>query len=89
MTNTDKKRDPLPEEFASEEEAAEFWDTHSIVDYEDYLEAVDVDVDLQSRHFEIEIDEATFLALITRAKETHKSVKDIASQILSNALVPA
>ena len=89
MTDTDRDRDPLPEEFASEDEAGEFWDTHSIVDYQDCLEAVNVDVDLQGRHFEIEIDRDTFLALSARAKETHKSLKDLAIQILSKTLVSA
>ena len=32
-----KNRDPLPEHFASLEEAAEFWDTHDSGDYEEYL----------------------------------------------------
>ena len=54
---------PLPDEFASEEEAAEFWDTHSIADYEDSLEPPEIVVDLKRRHFEIEMDEECFLAL--------------------------
>jgi len=41
MPNTDKQVDPLPNEFGSEEEAAEFWDTHSpstcIHKYDDVL----------------------------------------------------
>ncbi len=51
MENTDNNRDPLPEEFSSEEEAGEFWDTHSLTDYEEFLEPVELDVDLTGRHF--------------------------------------
>ena len=53
MKNTDKNVDPLPDEFATEEEAAEFWDSHSITDYEEFLEPVDLEVALERRHFEI------------------------------------
>ena len=38
MPNKKKVIDPLPETFASEEEAGEFWDTHSLADYEEFLE---------------------------------------------------
>ena len=91
MASTATSRDELPEEFSSEEEASEFWDTHSIADYEECLEPVDVDVDvdLQRRHFEIEVDEDTFLALTARAKETHRSVRGLARQILSDSLASA
>jgi len=57
MPDTEKRIDPLPDEFWSEDEAAEFWDTHSITDYEEFLEPVDVEVDLKRRHFEIEVDD--------------------------------
>jgi hypothetical protein len=33
MSSKPKQTDPLPEEFASYEEAAEFWDTHDTTDY--------------------------------------------------------
>lgn len=44
-----RKRDPLPEHFASLEEAAEFWDTHDSSDYDEYFVDVDVEVDLKKR----------------------------------------
>lgn len=44
-----KKRDPIPETFESMEAAAEFWDTHSLADYEDQLQEVDVEVRAQQR----------------------------------------
>ena len=63
MADINKQGDPLPDEFRSEDEAAEFWDTHSIIDYEEFLEPIDLEVDLKRRYFEIEVDEESFLAL--------------------------
>jgi len=39
-----ESRTPIPEEFASAEEAAEFWDSHSTVDYEDLMEDVEMEL---------------------------------------------
>ncbi len=89
MENTDNHRDPLPEEFSSEEEAGEFWDTHSLTDYEEFLEPVELDVDLTGRHFQIEIDRETFLALRTSAKKYCKPMKQLASDILWKSLKAA
>jgi hypothetical protein len=43
------KRDPIPENFASIEEAAEFWETHSLADYWDVTKEVHFDVNLKPR----------------------------------------
>ena len=75
MRNRIRQTDPLPNEFGSYEEAAEFWDTHSITDYEEFLEPVDVEVDIQRLHFEIEVDEESFQALRETAKREQKPVK--------------
>ncbi|HAO20249.1 MAG TPA: hypothetical protein DCQ37_07025 [Desulfobacteraceae bacterium] len=42
------KRESLPEEFRSIEEAAKFWDTHSLADYEDLQSDTDFEVELKS-----------------------------------------
>lgn len=39
-----KRRNPIPEEFSTLEEAAAFWDTHSLADYEDLLHDVEFTV---------------------------------------------
>jgi len=56
MSKNKNKRDPLPEEFETIEEAAEFWDTHSLADYEDFQKEVDFEVDLKTEknYFAIE-----------------------------------
>jgi len=43
-----RKVEPIPKCFKNENEAAEFWETHSVADYWD---------EMQEAHFEIEIDE--------------------------------
>lgn len=86
MQNSDRQIDPMPEEFKSYKDAADFWDTHSITDYEELMERVDLDVDIQRRHFEIEVDEESFLALRETAKKEQKPVKQLASEILKRRL---
>lgn len=86
MPHTDNQVDPLPDEFKSEDEAAEFWDTHSITDYEEFLEPVGLEVHLKRRHFEIEVDQESFLALRDSARKLQKPVKQLASEILKQKL---
>jgi hypothetical protein len=80
--------DPLPEAFRSADEAAEFWDKHSITDYEEFLEPGDLEADIRRRHFEIEVDEESFMALRKTARRKRKQVKQLASEILKRNLKP-
>ena len=89
MKNTDRKIDPLPDEFASDEEAGTFWDTHSLTDYEECLETADLNVTIQRRHFEIEVDEQSFIAVRQNAQKQHKPAKDLVSEILKRELTTA
>jgi len=55
---TDKKNiDPIPEEFPSYEEAADFWDSHDTTDYPEDFKDVEVHARFIHRHFEVEVDE--------------------------------
>jgi hypothetical protein len=45
MSTKAKQVDPIPDEFASYEEAAEFWDTHDTTDYLSSFETVSVDAE--------------------------------------------
>jgi len=47
---------PIPESFASIEEAAEFWDGHSTADYDELMHDVNFDVDIQRRIFLVPVD---------------------------------
>jgi len=86
MKDTVKHIDPLPDEFATADEAADFWDTHSLTDYEEFLEPVDLEAAIERRHFEIEVDEQSFLAVRRNAAEQHRAVKEFASEILKREL---
>ena len=46
-----KKLEKIPEEFKTYEEAADFWDTHDSTDYLDNLEEIEMEVDVQKRHY--------------------------------------
>lgn len=87
---TRKKRvDPIPEEFASYEEAAEFWDTHDTTDYPDAFRTVEVETEFRGRFYEIEIAEDVVIALRKRAQELGVSVGDLASRLLRQELSTA
>ena len=51
-----KKLEKIPEEFKTYEEAADFWDTHDSTDYLDNLEEIELEVDIQKRHYLLEVD---------------------------------
>jgi len=44
MAENKTRRDPLPEAFDTFEEMAEFWETHDITDYDEYLTPVEVEI---------------------------------------------
>jgi len=48
MTKSKQQIEGLPEQFDSMEEAAEFWDVHSLSDYENLQRNVEFDVELKS-----------------------------------------
>ena len=56
MPRRKKQRDAIPESFASIEEAAAFWDSHSTADYDDLMHDVHFNVDLQRRIFLVPIE---------------------------------
>ncbi len=87
MKSTNKKKDQLPEEFSSYEEAGNFWDTHDSTDYLKYMTPVEVDVRLDKRHFEIEVDEEVVRALEERAISEHISASKLANELLRRELV--
>ncbi|MCL0060424.1 BrnA antitoxin family protein [Dehalococcoidia bacterium] len=87
MKNTNEKKDQLPEEFSSYEEAGKFWDTHDSTNYLEYMTPVEVDVRLDRRHFEIDVDEEVIKALEERAISEHISASRLANELLRRELV--
>lgn len=55
VKSKNEKRDELPEEFSSLEEAGEFWDTHSSSDYEEVMKELHFEVELKNRAHEVRI----------------------------------
>ena len=86
MKDTDKTIDPLPETFVTEEEAGEFWDTHSTMDYEEYLEPANDVIKIRQRIFEVPVEEDLFQRLQQEARALHESVPKVVDQILRERL---
>lgn len=82
---TNKERDPIPENFASYEEAGEFWDNHSTADYEDLLEEVEVEFDGR-RRFLVEVEGDIFWRARKMAKDRQQSLEQLINQLLQDEL---
>jgi hypothetical protein len=70
MVKSKVERDSLPEEFTSIEEAANFWDTHSLADYEDLQKDIEFEVELKSEknYFAIEKELSDSIDKLAHAK---------------------
>ncbi len=86
MENKNKIIEPLPDTFATEEEAGEFWDTHSTMDYAEYFEPVDDVIEIRNRIFEVQVAEDVFQKLRQQAESLHESVPEVVDQILRKQL---
>ena len=89
MPNKQKVIDPIPEEFASYEKAAEFWDTHDTTDYLDCFETVSVQTELKSRRYEIGIDADLMPTLSKHAHSRGIKVSNLVSEFLREKIRPA
>jgi hypothetical protein len=83
-----KKRqvDPLPEEFATYDEAARFWDDHDTTDYPGTFRTVRVVSELRNRHYEIPIAPDVVRALRARARRKRVTLGHLASDLLRQHL---
>ena len=86
MKSTDKRIDPLPDSFESEEQAGEFWDTHSLMDYQEHLEATDDTIEIRERVFEVQVAEDVFKKLQQEAASLHQPLPKIVDKILRKEL---
>lgn len=86
MENKNKIIDPLPDSFATEEEAGAFWDTHSTTDYAEYFEPVDDIIEIRKRVFEVQVAEDVFQKLQQEATSLHQTVPKVVDQILRKRL---
>ena len=81
-----KKVDPIPDEFASPEEAADFWDKHDTTHYPDKFRTVKVVSEFRNRHYEIPIDGEVALRLQQRARRAGVTPGRLASKLLRKEL---
>lgn len=89
MPNKPKVIDPIPEEFAGYEEAAEFWDTHDTTDYPEHFETVSAQTELKNRRYEIEIDADLMPVLSKQAQSRGIKVSNLVSDFLREKIRPA
>ena len=82
MNDRKKPIDPLPEEFESYEEAADFWDVHDITDYPEEFQTVEVQAELRQRHYDVEIEQDIIQVLRERARKNGISVSHLVSSML-------
>ena len=89
MPNSGKRVDPIPNEFATYEDAAAFWDTHDTTDYPDAFQTVEVEeVALRQRRYEVEIDEDVLRMLQEQARQRDLPISRLASDLLRQQLLP-
>ncbi|MDJ0687468.1 MAG: CopG family antitoxin [Xenococcaceae cyanobacterium MO_188.B32] len=86
MNDKHKLVEPIPEEFSSYEEAADFWDSHDTTDYLDEFETVSVDAELQQRRFEVEIEENLMKVLARQAQQQGVGVNQLVNNVLRKTL---
>jgi hypothetical protein len=69
MAENKTTRDPLPETFFTFEQMAEFWDTHDITDYEEYLTPVETNVAAHPRHEYVIVLSDTLDAMLRKVQQ--------------------
>lgn len=85
---TDKKKvDPIPDEFGSYEEAADFWDSHDTTEYQQDSRPVRMVSEFRGRQYEITIDENVAEALRKEARRKGVTPSRLASELLRQRLV--
>ena len=86
MEKEDKKRDPMPPPDATPEEIGEFWDTHSLTDYWDETQEVQVQVDLKSDQNEAQSDQTESNLSVSVVDESKAALEVVPEDTAGNAL---
>lgn len=84
--NVNKSKEAIPEHFASEEEAGEFWDTHSVADYWDETEEVEMEFDIKKRLFLIPLNDQIYQLAKKQAEAKHSTVEQVVNTLLAHDL---
>jgi len=86
MAKNKKTRDPIPREFKTIEELQEFWDTHSVADYDDLFKDVHFDVDLRGRTNLVAVEPTLMQELVKRAHTMGVSTETLVNLWLNRQL---
>jgi hypothetical protein len=86
VAKNNKTRDPIPKEFKTIEELQEFWDTHSVADYDDLFKDVHFDVDLRGRTNLVVVEPTLMQELVKRAHTMGVSTETLVNLWLSRQL---
>lgn len=86
MRNKNKVIDPLPDSFKTEEKAGAFWDAHSTMNYQEYLEPSHDTIEISEHVFEVQVAEDVFKKLQQEATSHHESLPTIVDKILRKEL---
>jgi hypothetical protein len=86
MARSKKNRDPIPEHFKTLDEAAEFWDSHDLVDYWDQTSEANFEVDLQRRVFLTALEPELAKKLANRAHKEGVSTETLVNVWLTEKL---
>ncbi len=87
MARNNRKRDPIPEEFATIEEAAKFWETHDLTDYEDTWHEVDFHVNLKRPSIpRVELEPQIADEYMKRARVRKMSLDAFVNEVLKEYL---
>ena len=79
----------LPDHFANLDEAAEFWNTHDLADYEDATREVQFDVDLKKRTFLTALEPELAKKVAAHAHQQGISTETLINVWLSEKLMAA
>lgn len=86
MAKNDTSRDPIPSTFATFEQAADFWDTHDLTDYDDVWKEVELVVQLDPSKLSIHLDPNVAAELVVQAKAQRISPDIFVNRILQEYL---
>ena len=81
----EKEIEPIPEDFASLEEAQDFWETHDTADY-NLQKVEDVNIDIRTMTLEIQLEAKIAYQLLKIADEKEISIDDLVNALLKGGL---
>ncbi len=89
MRRNSRKRDPVPPHFKSMEKAAEFWDSHDLVDYWDFTREAHFEVDMQRHLFLTALEPELAKKLVACARKQGVSTETLINVWLAEKLTAA